>query len=320
MSGKLRYVRSSTPMRAPASCTVAAFGPFELDLKAGELHRDGRAILLQEQPLLVLKLLLQRSGDMVTREELRRTLWPNDTIVDFNQSINAAIKKLRLALQDSPEAPKYIETVARRGYRLIVPVDWREPSAADPPAEVVRPTGPAPSAGNLTGKKISHYRVLQVLGGGGMGVVYAAEDIKLGRRVALKFLPEELAGDPRAMQRFEREARAASALNHPNICPIHAVEEHEGQPFIVMELLEGRTLRDTIADCANSNSSLPLSNLLDLAIQILQGLEAAHHKGIVHRDIKPANIFTTNHGQVKILDSESPNFTSSKLPKRNKMS
>src|SRR5207248_4645845 len=173
-------------------------------------------------------------------------------------------------------------------------VQWEQPQAA--------PTGSKPANGQLIGKRVSHYRVLHILGGGGMGVVYKAEDIKLGRPIALKFLPEELAGDTAAMQRLEREARAASALNHPNICTIHAVEEHEGQPFIVMELLEGRTLRDMIADCANSNSTLPIPTLLDIAMQIAQGLEAAHQKGIIHRDIKPANIFITNQGQVKILD------------------
>src|SRR5215469_1454596 len=204
------------------------------------------------------------------------------------------MNRLRYALGDSAESPKFIETLARRGYRWKTSVTWEQLEVA--------PVPPKPANGNLVGKRISHYRVLLVVGGGGMGVVYKAEDIKLGRPIALKFLPEELAGDTAAMQRFEREARAASALNHPNICTIHAVEEHEGQPFIAMELLEGRTLRDIIADCASSNSTLPMPRLVDIAIQIAQGLEAAHQKGIIHRDIKPANIFITNHGQVKILD------------------
>jgi len=290
-------------MRAPASRQVASFGPFELDLKAGELHRGGHAILLQEQPFLVLKMLLERAGDLVTREEMRRTLWPNDTIVEFDQSINAAIKKLRIALDDSADNPQYVETVARRGYRLIVPVDWLEPAHGDAPRKgVERPVEALQDTGSLIGKRVSHYRVLEILGGGGMGVVYKAEDIKLGRRVALKLLPEELGGDAGAMQRFEREARAASALNHPNICTIHAVEEYEGQPFLAMELLEGHTLRDLIAQEADSKTTFQLKQLLDTAIQIANGLEAAHQKGIIHRDIKPANIFITNNGQAKILD------------------
>ncbi len=292
-------------MRVPASRRVGCFGPFELDLKAGELHRDGHALRLQEQPFLVLKMLLERPGDVVTRDEMRHILWPNDTIVEFDQSINAAIKKLRLSLGDSAENPQYIETVGRRGYRLIVPVIWSEPASGE--TEFERPAEPPQDTGILIGKKVSHYRVLQVLGGGGMGVVYAAEDIKLGRRVALKFLPQELTGDAAAMQRFEREARAASALNHHNICTIYAVEEHEQEPFIVMELLEGHTLREVISDAdaaatRRETAPLQLKRLLDLSIQIAEGLEAAHKKGIIHRDIKPANIFVTNHGRAKILD------------------
>ena len=281
------------------------FGAFELDLSTGELRSieapdPNNKVILREQVFQVLRMLLEREGKIVTREEIKGRLWPNDTVVDFDHSINATIRTLRHALGDSADDPRYIETLARRGYRWMVVTEYLESAPGIARGEAPTPLAYAEERGDLIGKKVSHYRVLDVIGGGGMGMVYRAEDLKLGRSVALKFLPEDLTSDAVALQRFEREAQAASSLNHPNICTIHAIEEHEAQPFIVMELLEGETLRSRMA--ALEPKASPFNELSEIAMQVCCGLEAAHQRGIVHRDIKPANIFLCKSGIVKILD------------------
>src|SRR5215831_4218930 len=294
-------------MAAPESgpSTRARLGSFEVDLRSGELRSldpssPSGSVLLREQPFQILRMLIDRGGKIVTRAEIKKALWPNDTIVDFDHSINVAIGTLRRALGDSAASPRYVETLGRRGYRLLAAIDWPRTGSGSDGTAGATPASTLRAPADLVGTKLGHYRVIEVLGGGGMGMVYKAEDLKLGRSVALKFLPEELASDPVALARLEREARTASALNHPNICTIFDIEEYAGQKFIAMELLEGETLLERIAAAAPA----PLAPLevIEITIQVCSGLQAAHEKDIVHRDIKPANIFLTTKGPVKVLD------------------
>ena len=273
---------------------VLRFGPFEADLEAGQLRKNGVRVKLPQQPFQVLVCLLERPGRVVTREALIAALWPHGTVVEYEQSLGTAINKIRQALDDSADNPEFVETVHRRGYRFLVPVEriGRPPEGRPPRAAAF---APEPSA------TISHYKIIEKLGEGGMGVVYKAEDLKLDRPVALKFLAVRNLENEQYKARFVHEARAAAALDHPNICTVYEIDEADGRMFMAMPLLDGRPLDKRIAA-----SPLALDQALDIAMQTAEGLKAAHRKEIFHRDIKPSNIMVTDLDdgqlQIKIMD------------------
>jgi len=277
---------------------VSFGGDFEFNLRSFELKKSGQVLKLERIPTDLLSLLIHNRGELVTRDQIVERVWGKDVFLDTDNSINAAIRKIRHVLDDDPAHPRFVQTLTGRGYRFIAAVEESGPTP-------VAQTPASDSPDSLLGKRISNYRLIRLLGGGGMGLVFEGEDLKLGRRVAIKLLPAELASEPGAFERFEREARAASSLDHPNICSIYQLGEHDGQPFIVMQLLEGMTLREWIEAGMGSGSPARLPELIDYAIQIADGLDAAHQKGIIHRDIKPTNVLVTlqdGRPLVKIID------------------
>ncbi len=269
------------PMPPAGAVRLVRFGAFAFEFSSQELRKSSTRLRVPDQSLAILAMLLDRPRELVTREEIQARLWPHGTVVGFEDSINQAVKHLREALSDIAATPRYIETLPRKGYRFIGKL---EGDALRSPLLV-------------PGAVVSHYRIVAEAGRGAMGVVYKAEDLMLGRVVALKFLPEELAAHPPALDRLRREARMIAALSHPGICTLYELGEVSGRVFLAMEFLEGESLRARMA-----RGPVSEAEFFDIAVQVARALEAAHAQGIIHRDIKPDNLFVNSSGQVKVMD------------------
>lgn len=261
------------------------FGAFEFDPERRELRKYGLKIRAPDQSLDILVALLEHPGETVSRERIQSLLWPHGTVVGFDQSINAAVKRLRKALGDPADRACFIERVRRQGYRFIALVE-RLPRAEKSTEQDDR-----------AGTVLLHYRLVEKAGSGSMGEVWKAEDTKLSRTVALKFVPQRLAADADALEAFCQEARQAAALNHPNICTIHGLEEHAGQRSLVMEYIDGRPL-----NAALDGGPLSAQRVVEIGIQAAEALAAAHASGVIHRDVKPPNLMLTEDGRVKLTD------------------
>jgi eukaryotic-like serine/threonine-protein kinase len=263
------------------------FGAFEFDPGRRELRKHGIRIRVPDQSLHILAALIESPGETITRERIQNLLWPHGTVVGFEQSINAAVTRLREALGDPAENPRFIARVPRQGYCFIAPLERLPPQPGTSPAQASE--GPP--------RVLLHYRLLEKTGSGAMGEVWKAEDLRLGRTVAVKLLPKRLADDDQALEALRQEARHAAALNHPNICTIHGLEEHDGQRFLVMEYIEGRPLADLL-----DVGPFPAEQIVAIGIQTADALAAAHAAGVIHRDVKAANLILTAGGNVKLTD------------------
>ena len=261
------------------------FGPFDFDTERRELHKHGLRIRVPDQSLKILAALVARPGEVVTDERIRGDLWPNGTVVGFDQSIKSAVRRLREALGDPAGRALYIERAPHQGYRFTAPL------------QRLAVTEPGSARDHRSGAMVLHYRLIEKAGAGSMGDVWRAEDTKLGRSVALKFIPRRLASDAGALESLRQEAQQAAAVNHPNICTIHGLEESEDERFLVMEYIGGAPLR-AVLDAA----PLPARRIVELGKQIAAALCAAHAGGVIHRDVKPANLMLSEDGRVKLTD------------------